>query len=136
MKIIWELSGDVMKDLNTPLLDIVNRKLVETNIDCANPFQQVDTQTTSTTETAATELSSTATVSATEATKQTTEIGTTKATEATTTKPSEEAAVDTTSSSTVPPSDKLQALNFPERLPVKPHDKKPDKPYRPPKGEL
>lgn len=36
--IIWELSGDVMDDLSTPLLDILNRKLVETDTDCADPF--------------------------------------------------------------------------------------------------
>lgn len=36
--IIWELSGDVMDDLNTPLLDIVNRKLSETDTNCADPF--------------------------------------------------------------------------------------------------
>jgi len=36
--IIWELSGDVMEDLNTPLLDMVNRKLSESDTNCADPF--------------------------------------------------------------------------------------------------
>jgi len=138
--IIWELSGDVMKDLNAPLLDIVNRKLVETNIDCADPFQQVDTQATSTTATAATDPTSSATVpeitvSATESTGLTTEMAATEANKATTIKASEGAAVDTASSSTVTPSDQNQALIFPERKPIKQNDKKPDRPYRPPKEE-
>lgn len=141
LKIIWELSGDVMKDLNTPLLDIVNRKLVEKNIDCADPFQQVDTQTASTTATAATEPSSTTTipettVSATESAGQTTETATTEANKATTIKASEGEVIDTASSSIVPPPDQNQALIFPERKPIKQNDKKPDRPYRPPKEEL
>merc|ERR1719253_424471 len=36
--IIWELSGDVMEDLSTPLLDMVNRKLSEPYTNCADPF--------------------------------------------------------------------------------------------------
>jgi hypothetical protein len=32
--IIWELSGDVMADLSTPLLDTVNAKLTEPSLDC------------------------------------------------------------------------------------------------------
>ncbi|KAL7550345.1 hypothetical protein ACHAWF_013592 [Thalassiosira exigua] len=32
--IIWELSGDVMADLSTPLLDAVNAKLTEPSLDC------------------------------------------------------------------------------------------------------
>eukprot|EP00585_Thalassiosira_rotula_P004448 CAMPEP_0196153706 /NCGR_PEP_ID=MMETSP0910-20130528/37653_1 /TAXON_ID=49265 /ORGANISM="Thalassiosira rotula, Strain GSO102" /LENGTH=653 /DNA_ID=CAMNT_0041417579 /DNA_START=108 /DNA_END=2069 /DNA_ORIENTATION=+ len=36
--IIWELSGDLMEDLNTPLLDMVNRKLSESDTNCADPF--------------------------------------------------------------------------------------------------
>ena len=32
--IIWELSGDVMDDLSTPLLDITNRKLGDPSIVC------------------------------------------------------------------------------------------------------
>ncbi|KAL7442529.1 hypothetical protein ACHAXH_009809 [Discostella pseudostelligera] len=35
--IIWELSGDVMADLSTPLLDMVNTKLTETGTDCSDP---------------------------------------------------------------------------------------------------
>ena len=38
LQIIWELSGDVMEDLSTPLLDMANRKLSEPNTNCANPF--------------------------------------------------------------------------------------------------
>ena len=38
LQIIWELSGDVMEDLNTPLLDILNRKLSEPATNCADPF--------------------------------------------------------------------------------------------------
>eukprot|EP00804_Cyclotella_cryptica_P028311 CCRYP_013185-RB/>CCRYP_013185-RB protein AED:0.09 eAED:0.09 QI:289/0.87/0.88/1/1/0.88/9/382/644 len=138
--IMWELTGDVMKDLNTPLLDILNRKLVETTIDCANPFQPVDTQTMSASATAAKDPASASvaetTISTTEATSQTTEMATTKATEATMAEASEGTAIDTTTSSTVLPPDQQQAQIFPERKPVKRHDKKPDKPYRPPKEEL
>jgi len=36
--IIWELSGDVMEDLSTPLLDMVNRKSSEPDTNCADPF--------------------------------------------------------------------------------------------------
>lgn len=36
--IIWELSGDLMEDLNTPLLDMINRKLSESDTNCADPF--------------------------------------------------------------------------------------------------
>jgi hypothetical protein len=36
---------------------------------------------------------------------------------------------------TVPPPDQNQALIFPERKPIKQIDKKPDRPYRPPKEE-
>merc|ERR1719291_583985 len=36
--IIWELSGDVMEDLSTPLLNMVNRKLSEPDTNCADPF--------------------------------------------------------------------------------------------------
>lgn len=43
--IIWELSGDVMEDLSTPLLDMVNRKLSETDTNCADPFgSKLETQ--------------------------------------------------------------------------------------------
>ncbi len=33
--LIWELSGDLLPDLSTPLLDSVNRKLVEPQYDCS-----------------------------------------------------------------------------------------------------
>ena len=33
--IIWELSGDLMPDLSTPLLDAANAKLLNPNLDCA-----------------------------------------------------------------------------------------------------
>jgi len=32
--IIWELSGDMLNDLQTPLLDITNRKLADPSIEC------------------------------------------------------------------------------------------------------
>jgi hypothetical protein len=35
--IIWELSGDVMEDLSTPLLDITNEKLHNPNLNCGEP---------------------------------------------------------------------------------------------------
>lgn len=35
--IIWELSGDLMSDLSTPLLDVVNNKLLEPNYNCGEP---------------------------------------------------------------------------------------------------
>jgi chitinase len=33
--IIWELSGDLMDDLSTPLLDMVNTKLADTSLQCS-----------------------------------------------------------------------------------------------------
>jgi len=35
--IIWELSGDLMPDLSTPLLDAVNNKLADPNMSCGHP---------------------------------------------------------------------------------------------------
>ena len=35
--IIWELSGDVMDDLSTPLLDITNKKLLNPELSCGEP---------------------------------------------------------------------------------------------------
>ncbi|KAL3809554.1 hypothetical protein ACHAXA_001828 [Cyclostephanos tholiformis] len=35
--IIWELSGDLMDDLSTPLLDITNKKLLNPNLSCGEP---------------------------------------------------------------------------------------------------
>ena len=35
--IIWELSGDVMEDLSTPLLDVVNKKLSDPSYRCGEP---------------------------------------------------------------------------------------------------
>ncbi|KAL7530693.1 hypothetical protein ACHAXR_009440, partial [Thalassiosira sp. AJA248-18] len=32
--IIWEISGDLMDDLSTPLLDVTNKKLLDPNYDC------------------------------------------------------------------------------------------------------
>ena len=32
--IIWELSGDMMNDLSTPLLDVVNKKLSDPSYSC------------------------------------------------------------------------------------------------------
>lgn len=34
--IIWEISGDLMPDLSTPLLDAANAKLLDPSIDCAS----------------------------------------------------------------------------------------------------
>lgn len=34
--IIWEISGDLMPDLSTPLLDAANAKLLEPSLDCAS----------------------------------------------------------------------------------------------------
>ena len=34
--IIWELSGDLMPDLSTPLLDAANAKLLNPDMDCAS----------------------------------------------------------------------------------------------------
>ncbi|KAL7524512.1 hypothetical protein ACHAXR_000607, partial [Thalassiosira sp. AJA248-18] len=34
--IIWELSGDLMPDLSTPLLDAANAKLLDPTMDCAS----------------------------------------------------------------------------------------------------
>ncbi|KAL3783435.1 hypothetical protein ACHAWO_011917 [Cyclotella atomus] len=36
--IIWELSGDVMRDLSTPLLDAVHRKLKDPSLSCSEEF--------------------------------------------------------------------------------------------------
>eukprot|EP00986_Skeletonema_menzelii_P015506 scaffold11920_cov91-Skeletonema_menzelii.AAC.4 len=35
--IIWELSGDLMEDLSTPLLDVVNEKLLNPDMSCGQP---------------------------------------------------------------------------------------------------
>jgi chitinase len=34
--IIWEISGDLLPDLSTPLLDAANAKLLDPNLDCAS----------------------------------------------------------------------------------------------------
>ena len=34
--IIWEISGDLMPDLSTPLLDAANAKLLNPDLDCAS----------------------------------------------------------------------------------------------------
>lgn len=34
--IIWELSGDLLDDLTTPLLDITNRKLADPSLECCS----------------------------------------------------------------------------------------------------
>lgn len=39
---IWELSGDLLDTLSTPLLDAINRKLEEINFDCANLMMEED----------------------------------------------------------------------------------------------
>jgi chitinase len=39
--IIWELSGDLMDDLSTPLLDMVNKKLANSSVRCGS-FSQTN----------------------------------------------------------------------------------------------
>lgn len=39
---IWELSGDLLDTLSTPLLDSINRKLEEINFDCARLLMEED----------------------------------------------------------------------------------------------
>ena len=39
--IIWELSGDLMPDLSTPLLDATNAKLLNPGLDCASELNDV-----------------------------------------------------------------------------------------------
>lgn len=39
---IWELSGDLLDTLTTPLLDSINRKLEEINFDCARLLMEED----------------------------------------------------------------------------------------------
>jgi hypothetical protein len=117
-----------LKDLSTPLLDMVNRKLVETHIDCANPFAETQTATTTTTTQKATVTEQVATTTSPkkEETTLNTELPTTS-TEATdaTTEATEEATEKTS-----PPNEEI--LDFGKRKPVKHKDKKPDVPYRPP----
>eukprot|EP00956_Cyclotella_meneghiniana_P020595 scaffold36511_cov65-Cyclotella_meneghiniana.AAC.4 len=36
--IIWELSGDLMRDLSTPLLDAMHRKLNDQTLNCKETF--------------------------------------------------------------------------------------------------
>ena len=40
--IIWELSGDLMDDLSTPLLDVTNKKLNNPNFNCGETGQLPD----------------------------------------------------------------------------------------------
>jgi hypothetical protein len=156
------MSGDVMNDLNTPLLNMVNRKLVETHIDCADPFKEsntapeAETATTTTvpelTETSTltsdmtlcdveslTESTTKATTMATDMTAETAEalvdneIAATKDPETTTTQVAEE-IVDSTSAAAATASNQ-QTSTSTERLPIKRRNKKPDSPYRPPKEE-
>lgn len=41
--IIWELSGDVLEDLSTPLLDVINEKLLNPEMSCGQPGEVVTT---------------------------------------------------------------------------------------------
>lgn len=41
--IIWELSGDVLEDLSTPLLDVINQKLLNPDMSCGQPGEIVTT---------------------------------------------------------------------------------------------
>lgn len=123
MDVFTFTTGDVLKDLSTPLLDMVNRKLVETQIDCANPFAETHTATTTTTTT--TKVASTTSPKK-EETTQSTEIQntSTQATDAIT------EATEEPTEKTSPPKEEI--LDFGKRKPVKRQDKKPDVPYRPP----
>lgn len=172
LQIIWELSGDVMKDrelsivlsnwllfvlvliflfllpVNTPLLDMVNRKLVETHIDCANPFGDSTTSTTSTEESSTT-TTTTATTTAEKIEETSTAATTTSTTEkaqetsTTTTEKAEEMSKATeaiatdTQEITAQSTDELEeeTHDLGKRKPVKRRQKKPDVPYRPPKEE-
>jgi chitinase len=132
--IIWELSGDVMKDLNTPLLDMVNRKLVETHIDCANPFGDSTTSTTSTETTTKTTITTTTTT--TENVKETSTTTTEKAEEIS----KATSAIGTNSDAQEMPAQTANELEEEthdpgKRKPVKKREKKPDVPFRPPKEE-
>ena len=103
-----------MKDLNTPLLDMVNRKLVETDTDCANPFASKPVPAASSTVTSTT--SSTA-ASATTSTAAST-------------------AASATTESSAADVQNVQPIDALQRKPVRRNDKKPEKPYRPPKEEI
>lgn len=155
--IIWELSGDVLEDLNTPLLDIVNRKLSETDTNCADPF---GTKLVSPIIPTELQTGSQATAAAVVTTEQQT---TTEQPEVTTTTTTEELEVTTTTSTTTTTPDEVEtasgttqqeavAETKPEptqafttqyvdngsgtRRKVIRDNSKPEKPYRPPKTEL
>jgi len=102
--IIWELSGDVMDDLSTPLLNMVNRKLSETDTNCADPFgpkltttyteaPEVPTTTRATTTAAATTVPATAAAVTTSTSTTTASTTTTTSTSTTTTEPATAATI-------------------------------------------
>lgn len=106
--IIWELSGDVMEDLHTPLLDSMNRKLSYPLTNCADPYgpwlpptttsattTRATTTTTFTTTTTSTTTSATTTTTEPEATTTETALETTTTEPTTTTTTTE--LTDTTS---------------------------------------
>mmetsp|Transcript_12350 Transcript_12350/g.22891 ORF Transcript_12350/g.22891 Transcript_12350/m.22891 type:complete len:619 (+) Transcript_12350:133-1989(+) len=153
--IIWELSGDVMEDLTTPLLDMINRKLSETDTNCADPFgpklpspiqvtaklppmtatvlPEVTTTTTeipnTTTKLPNTTSEATTTTSSTTTTTSTARLTTTASTTSFTTTSSASTQGATLASSSM---DSLPQF-IDGRKPVKRDEKKPNKPYRPPK---
>lgn len=146
-----------MEDLNTPLLDIVNRKLSETDTNCADPFGTKLASPIIPTELQTGSQASAAAVVTTE--QQTT----TEQPEVTTTTTTEEPEVTTTTSTTTTTPDEVETASGttqqeavaeakPEptqafttqyvdngsgtRRKVIRDNSKPEKPYRPPKTEL
>jgi len=130
--IIWELSGDVMKDLNTPLLDVINRKLVLTETDCAYPYAPVSTTATTATTAGA---STAATMSTTTSTKDDTTTTTTSITTSSSTTVKEEAVSLSDEMVSSELSEGVESSDM-QRKPVRRRDAKPERPYRPPKHDV
>ena len=113
---------------------MVNRKLVETHIDCANPFGDSTTSTTSTETT--TTITTTTTTTTTENVKETSTTTTEKAEEIS----KATSAIGTNSDAQEMPAQTANELEEEthdpgKRKPVKKREKKPDVPFRPPKEE-
>lgn len=121
-----------MKDLNTPLLDIINRKLVLTETDCADPYAPVATTTTVATTTGA---STGATLSTTTSTKDDTTTTTTSTTTQSSTTVKEETVSLSDEMISSGLSEGVESSNM-QRKPVRRRDAKPERPYRPPKHDL
>lgn len=185
--IIWELSGDMMEDLYTPLLNIINRKLSVTDTNCADPFgptlpsvvpiplattvpdtntgatatitastatatattatttEAITTSTNrATTTTEAATTTSTTTVTEEEPTTSTTTTATTTTTnrEEPTTTTATSSSTSSTAAATTQTAAKIEAamssftpaVDSSGRKRVKREDRKPSKPYRPPKA--